>query len=96
MDAVCWDAPFEHGIHGGCGNCHGELLGSDAAAAHQVLVETSEKLSMSAIGTTLKAAMREALSQGKSGKWEAGKNRIEIMREDWPTGKGYEVKFIIR
>lgn len=67
-----------------------------AAAAHQALVETSEKLSINATGTTLQADIRKALSQGEPGKWEAGKNRVEVVREDWPTGKGYEVKFIIK
>jgi hypothetical protein len=30
-----------------------------------------------------------------AGGWKAGK-KIEIIRDDWENGKGYEVKFIIK
>lgn len=38
----------------------------------------------------------KSLIAGKPGGWKAGKNQIEIIRDDWHTGTGYEVKFIIR
>jgi hypothetical protein len=41
-------------------------------------------------------AVLQALIAGRAAEWTVGNTHIEVFREDWPTGKGYEVKFIIR
>lgn len=38
----------------------------------------------------------QALTAGRAGEWKVGNTNLKVFREDWPTGRGYEVKFIIR
>jgi hypothetical protein len=40
--------------------------------------------------------MHCAVENGKAGKWTLGKAKIEVEREDWSTGKGYEMSYIVR
>jgi len=35
---------------------------------------------------------KDAILAGKSGKWKVGDVDISVARENWPTGKGYEIK----
>jgi hypothetical protein len=59
--------------------------------------ELSEAVLQALIGgRTGDEAVLQALIAGRAGEWRAGNTRIEVFREDWSTGKGYEVKFIIR
>lgn len=67
-----------------------------AEVGHGALAVASSLLTKRALNGDLSDEVLEALLAGRQGKWKAGKNQIEILREDWPTGKGYEVKFIIR
>lgn len=69
---------------------------STAQLGHQALAYASLELTKRALNAELLDEVVAALLAGQPGKWKAGKSRIEVIREDWPTGKGYEVKFIIR
>jgi len=39
---------------------------------------------------------RSAISSGKVGKWTVEKTKVELVRENWTMGKGYELKYILR
>lgn len=55
------------------------------------------------VETLLKMALKAALPQetkiailtGSNGKWKINNASISVVRTDWPTGKGYDIKFII-
>ncbi len=40
--------------------------------------------------------VKNALSLGKAGQWTIEKSKVEITRDDWTTGKGYELHYTIR
>jgi hypothetical protein len=69
---------------------------SDADRAHAALATASGLLTRRAMGADLADEVVLALLSGRSGKWKAGKILIEVIREDWPSSRGHEVKFIIR
>lgn len=64
--------------------------------AHDALALAGGVLTRRALGGQLPDEIFDALMLGKSGKWRVGKNRVEILREEWPSGRGYEIKFLIR
>lgn len=66
-----------------------------ADTGHQALTIVSHVLTKRAFGAELADEVLEALLFGLPGRWSAGSNRIQVVREDWPTSRGYEVKFII-
>jgi len=68
----------------------------DAELAHDALTPAGGVLTKLALSTQHPDEIFDALILGKSGKWRVGKNRIEILREEWPSGRGYEIKFLIR
>lgn len=68
----------------------------DAETAHGALAAASGILTKRALNADLSDEVLLALLAGRAGKWKAGKNQIEVFREDWDNGKGYEVKFFIR
>lgn len=68
----------------------------NAEDGHRALAIASGFLTKAALGTYLMEEVYKALVAGRADRWKAGKNKIEIVRDDWETGKGYEVKFIIR
>jgi hypothetical protein len=69
---------------------------STAEKAHEALAVAGHLLTRRALGLELPGETITALLVGRSGKWKVGQGRIEVIREDWPTGKGYEVKFLIK
>jgi len=69
---------------------------STAETAHETLALAGHLLSKRALGLELPSETVTALLVGRSGKWKVGQGRIEVIREDWSTGKGYEVKFLIK
>lgn len=75
------------------------VLNVDMKAAQvggTVLSVASDLLTKRALGSRLSDEVLHALLAGETGKWDAGENEILITREDWPNGRGYELKFIIR
>lgn len=61
-----------------------------------VLSIASDLLTKRALGSKLSPDVLQALLSGETGQWDAGANQILIRREDWPSGRGYELRFIIR
>ncbi len=67
-----------------------------AKEAHAALLQHSDELSQKALGVPMPKEVRSAISSGKAGKWTLGKAKVELVRENWATGKGYELKYILR
>jgi hypothetical protein len=69
---------------------------SQPAKATAALLDASKKLSQRALGEKLPEAIETLIKQGETGSAKAGSGVIEVVREDWPTGKGYEVQVMMR
>lgn len=67
---------------------------SDTAATKQ-LVEASKTLSLKATGSDLPANVLSALSKKRSAVETSGEFQHEVKRDDWPTGRGYEIHYIV-
>ena len=67
-----------------------------AKEAHAALLQYSDELTQKALGVPMPKDTRSAISSGKAGKWTLGKAKVELVRENWTMGKGYELKYILR
>jgi hypothetical protein len=68
---------------------------NQSVQAHKELKDISSELTQKAIGNSLPDAAAISITQGKPGRWMVGGYLVEVIREEWPTGKGYEIHFII-
>jgi len=68
---------------------------NQAKSAYAALLKDSELLTKKALGTDLPGAAKQAIKSGKSSQWTINKASVKVKRENWPTKKGHEVKFII-
>ncbi|MGE0081903.1 MAG: DUF6030 family protein [Thiohalomonadaceae bacterium] len=69
---------------------------SAAEAGHNELLRASSSLVASQTGQEMPESLRTAIEQGLSVSEVVGKANVDVVREDWPTGKGYEMKVIIK
>lgn len=69
---------------------------SKAAPATAALLSASQKLSQRALGAPLPKSIIDLITQGESGSEKVGKGSVQVVREDWPTGKGYEVQVMMQ
>ena len=60
------------------------------------LGKASEKLSLKALGAPLPNSIKKAIALGQPLTAAAGTGTIEVVRDNWPTGKGYEVQVIMK
>ena len=67
-----------------------------AKEAHAALLQYSDELTQKALGVPMPKDARSAILSGKAGKWTLGKAKVELVRENWATGKGYELKYILK
>lgn len=67
----------------------------EAKQAHTELANSSEILMERALNAHLPQQVKEAILAGKNGKEKIGNVNIIITRVDWPTGKGYELKYVV-
>ncbi len=68
-----------------------------ASTDHETLVKYGDILLKKAVGMSLPDAVKNNLQEGIAGRWQLiGNVDVEVIREDWLTGKGYEIKLIIR
>ena len=65
-------------------------------AATKALRSASSVLSQKTLGAKLPAIITKAITSGKPATSEAGSGVIDVLREDWPNGKGYEVHVVMR
>lgn len=68
--------------------------GNPGAATRQ-LVEQAKLLSQKAAQTSLPASIEKALRDGKAATADTGNVHHEVKRDEWPTGNGYEVHYIL-
>ncbi|HPN98842.1 MAG TPA: hypothetical protein PLX88_09700 [Syntrophorhabdaceae bacterium] len=64
----------------------------EAKQAQTELMKNAETLLKKALKASLPKEAKDAILAGKSGKWKVGDVDISVARENWPTGKGYEIK----
>lgn len=63
-----------------------------AESAHRELLKVAENLSPKVTGVGLPKEIAAAITNGTNASRTAGPSTIEVIRINWPTGKGYEVK----
>jgi hypothetical protein len=66
-----------------------------ASDALQTLLEYSRQLSERSIGIPLSTSASRAILSGNGGRGKVGTTKIEILRQNFPDGKGYELSYII-
>ncbi|WP_420125272.1 hypothetical protein [Longimicrobium sp.] len=67
----------------------------DATKAHNALAEHASKLTQNALGQPLPTAAVDAIRKGVAGEWSMAGATLRVVRDDWPTGRGYELHFTI-
>jgi hypothetical protein len=68
----------------------------EAKQAQQILLRAAKALSQQALNTSLPKAAEQAIMAGKPWRGAVKAATLELTREDWPTAKGYDLKFLIR
>ena len=66
-----------------------------AKDAHGEFLKIAQALYLKATGKKLEDKLVEAITNGSSSEVEAKSYTTKLVRSDWPTGRGYELKFII-
>lgn len=66
-----------------------------AEVAHGLLMAYSDELALKALGEGLRAEMKDAILDGRPEAYTVKGLFVELKREAWVTGRGYEMKFII-
>jgi len=68
----------------------------EAKQAHQPLVQAAKRLTQEALKTPLPKAAEQAIAAGKPWQGMVKAATLELTHDDWPTGKGYELHFLVR
>lgn len=68
----------------------------EAKQAHQEFLRAAKQLTQEALNTPLPKAADQAIAAGKPWRGTAKAAQRELTRDNWPTGKGYDLKFLIR
>ena len=68
----------------------------EAKQAHQALVQAAKRLTQAALHTLLPKAAEQAIATGKPWQGTVKTATLELVRDDWPTGKGYTLDFLVR
>ena len=69
--------------------------GSSKTNTHNALIQAAKTLSKNAIGYTLPQSIIANLQVSKIGSWKHGKYLIKVVRDNFPSGRGYEIHFEI-
>jgi hypothetical protein len=75
---------------------HGVKQRHEAKQAHQVLVQAAKRLTQETLHTPLPKAAEQAIAAGKPWRGTVKAATLDLTRDDWPTGKRYELGFLIR
>jgi hypothetical protein len=75
---------------------HGIKPRHEAKQTHQALVQAAKQLTQEALKTPLPKAAEQAIATGKPWLGMVKAATFQLIRDDWPTGKGYELHFLIR
>jgi hypothetical protein len=68
---------------------------NDAKSAYKVLASTGNSLVKKATGGTLSQEALTAIEGGHAGSWIIGSVSVKLIRDEWPSGKGHELKLVI-
>jgi hypothetical protein len=68
----------------------------EAKQAQQTLVRAAKALTQQALNAPLPKAAEQAIAAGKPWQGTLQGATVALAREDWPTGKGYDLKFRVR
>ncbi|WP_256601028.1 DUF6030 family protein [Pseudomonas sp. RIT412] len=66
------------------------------SAATSALIAASQKLALKALGAKLPESVSSLIKAGRPGLQKLGSGEVEVSRDDWPTGKGYEIHVTMR
>jgi len=69
---------------------------SEAGAAHGEMLKAAKVLSKKALGEELPKAIQSAIKTGQDASIKVGSKEIELIREVWKTGKGYNMQLNIK
>jgi hypothetical protein len=69
---------------------------AEAKKAHTELVKATEVLIKKALNESIPEDIVDAITQGKTLSSIIGTAIVDVVRDDWPTGKGYGIKVIIK
>jgi hypothetical protein len=75
---------------------HGVKPRHEAKQTHQALVQAAKRLTQEALHTSLPKAAEQAIAASKPWRGTVKAATLDLTRDDWPTGKGYELGFLIR
>lgn len=67
-----------------------------ASAAHEELLKAVEALSIKATGEDLPQKLKDVIKAGKQATAKIGTASVEVVRDNWPSKNGYEIKVIIK
>ena len=70
-------------------------VAAKAKDAHAEFLKIAQALNIKATGKKLDEQLVEAITKGTAAEVAAESYTTKISRSDWPTGRGYELKFII-
>jgi len=70
--------------------------GTSASSAHQELLKAAEVLSIKETGKQLSQKLINAINKDSNESQKIGNATVDIVRNDWPTGRGYDVKVVIK
>jgi hypothetical protein len=68
----------------------------EAKQAQQTLMRAAKALTQQALNAPLPKAAEQAITAGKPWQGTLKGATVALAREDWPTGKGYDLKFRVR
>ncbi|WP_223621291.1 hypothetical protein [Lysobacter sp. ESA13C] len=68
---------------------------TDARAATDQLVAESKTLAIKATGNEIPENTLVAIAAGRSAVETSGQFKHEVKRDDWPTGRGYEIHYVV-
>jgi hypothetical protein len=68
---------------------------ANAVSAHEALQRYSEALIRHSLNSSLPKTIKESIKEGHSAQVDVKGATVEVTRDDWPTGKGYELHFNI-
>ncbi len=63
-----------------------------AKPAHDALLKATSVLAPKAVGGDLDRKVSSAIIEGRSISQRVGTSQITVLRDNWPTGRGYEIR----
>lgn len=66
------------------------------AAATNSLLAASARLSQKSLGASLPQSITKAIQAGTPAVADVGTGSVEVIRDEWPTGKGYEIHVVMK